>query len=119
MLGMNNKKMSTIIMSRIKPSGSTMDKPAFAQKIGEPGPDAGMSMPEDDNDSSDTGLEAAMEDFISALHSKDAGSAAKCFKELFDIADAMPDSDDSEDEATPPTPGSVDIKALVSKKLGK
>lgn len=113
--------MATLIIGRIKPGGPSSDKPDFVQKVGEPGYDQEMPPVGEEKDPSEAGLEAAMEDFIDALHSKDAMSAVAAFKSLFDICDSDDSDDEDEDEEAGEgeEPGPMDIKSLISQKLGK
>lgn len=69
------KKMSAVIMASAKPEGGMEDK----GMEGEPNP----------------GLVSAMEDFISAVHMKDASAAAKAWA----AADEISDMDDESPEA--------------------
>jgi hypothetical protein len=85
----NKKKIATIIIGRMK-------QPDYVQNLGDE-PKGEFKLPEDEEGSS-MGLEAAMDDLIAAIESKDAKAMAEAFKSACALADAEEDDAEAEQE---------------------
>ena len=79
----NKKKVASLILARLNPSGETKD-------TGEVGPDSASPHSE--------GERAAGEEMIAAFHSKDVDGLISAFKSLLDILDGPGDEPEEEYE---------------------
>lgn len=74
----NRKKVASVIVAGMKRGGDK--KPDFVQKLGEESGTGDFKAPEPEDDDVDVGLEAAMDEFLSAVEAKDAKGMARALK---------------------------------------
>lgn len=95
MLMSPNKKIATIIVSKIGKKDNEDKKPDFIQKIGEVSEsNVESSKPEQDND---IALEAAAEDVIKAIQDNKPKMLVEAMKNLMEMCAESKDEEENED----------------------
>ncbi len=75
----NKKKIATIILGGLK------KQPDYIQRLGEESETGSFKVPEDEDKS--MGLEAAMDELLSAIEAKDSKAMAQAFRDACSLAE--------------------------------